>query len=161
MAWLNSSVDFRALVLLRMLQTLDCITARKRHCICFVPWSLFGEQESSLDIWEAGSPCCASAFPPAPKAVELEQRPALVYIASSERTGAGTRLLVHAWCCVFIASSSLWHWSCFLKVSLRISCPHIPVTFFSLLEHDCWESQFISWERAPSKRNVLCVRSQS
>lgn len=67
---------------------------------------------AKLNIWEAGSPCCASAVPAAPKAVELGQRPALPcpalsYIASSERTGAGTRLLVHAWCCVFIASSSL------------------------------------------------------
>lgn len=71
MVWLTSSVHFRALALLRMLQTLDCTAARKRHCLCFVHWSLLGEGEPSLDIWEAGPPCCASAFPPAPKAVEL------------------------------------------------------------------------------------------
>lgn len=36
--------------------------------MCLVPWSLLGEGEPSLDVREAGSPCSASAFRPAPKA---------------------------------------------------------------------------------------------
>lgn len=141
------------LELLRMLWTFDCITARKRHCICSVPWSLLGKWEPSLDIWEAGSPCCASVFPPAPKAVELGPRPALSYTASSERTGAGTRLLVHAWCCVFMASSR-WVWGSHAFRSLSTFSTYLSMTVGNSI-------QSISWEKAPSKRKVLCVRSQS
>lgn len=72
-----SSFHLRPLLLLRTALQQERSIAHALH-----PWCLLGKPEPSCDIWEAGSPCCASASAPTPEAAELGQRPSFPVLHS-------------------------------------------------------------------------------